>query len=463
MADTAHQQRLLPVGYGIVLALIAIIGWHLYLTNSARHEVDNVLADRSLNNSSSISINPFTNLVSITIEMEQTRDDSNLFVSFGDGLLKTVIQLIGPGVLEHQLNTAAREKYDLYAILIPYKVKISMGEVDSESAARFRAERDKKKSEEARIKKEEQERKQKVMFSYIDSSLVLEKLRVGQGSRFGEEVTGVFGTVINKGNKTLNEVKLRIYFLNAKGERIGEKDYYPVLVTKYSFGLADRSPLRPGYRKDFGYSVEHDAPSGWSKRIESAIIEVEFDETPSDGNTKRTGEQAKRAQADAPVVVPNAGLQVQSEPLPPKHQSSQDLAEAIKKAEEVLAEPAQAPSSRTSEEIKKLLNTLPTPAPPTPDDAAPVPINRVWNTATNPAVRQVLESASDSTATMRIVIQPNGEIRDIVLYKSSGNDAYDRAVESVLRDLRRVPPLPDEMKGEPFVTITSFTYIRQGE
>src|SRR2546428_440559 len=56
-------------------------------------------------------------------------------------------------------------------------------------------------------------------------------------------------------------------------------------------------------------------------------------------------------------------------------------------------------------------------------------INRVWNADTNPAVRQVLESAGDSTAAMRIVIQPNGEIGGIVLYKSSGNDAYDRAVE----------------------------------
>ena len=88
-------------------------------------------------------------------------------------------------------------------------------------------------------------------------------------------------------------------------------------------------------------------------------------------------------------------------------------------------------------------------------------INRVWNADTNPAVRQVLESAGDSTATMRIVIQPNGEIRDIALYRSSGNDAYDRAVESVLRELQRVPPLPDEMKGESFVAVTSFTYTKQ--
>jgi TonB family protein len=198
-----------------------------------------------------------------------------------------------------------------------------------------------------------------------------------------------------------------------------------------------------------------------------------------------------------------------AEPLSPKPQSSRDLAEAFKKAEDALTKPpdtkplppAPAPSSRTSEEIKKLLNTLTPPTPAMPSDATPATkelaqavarapqgtatvarpaavercppkaraycplleaaINRVWNADTNPAVRQVLESAGDSTAAMRIVIQPNGEIGGIILYKSSGNDAYDRAVESVLRELQRVPPLPDEMKGESFVAVTSFTYTKQ--
>jgi len=200
-----------------------------------------------------------------------------------------------------------------------------------------------------------------------------------------------------------------------------------------------------------------------------------------------------------------------SEPFSPKPRSSRDLAEAFKKAEDALAKPpvtkplppsqSPAPLPQTSEEIKKLLDTLPLPTPAMPGDATPTTkelapavarapqgtatvarpptvehcppkaraycplleaaINRVWNADTNPAVRQVLDSAGDSTATMRIVIQPNGEIRDIVLYRSSGNDAYDRAVESVLRELQRVPPLPDEMKGESFVAVTSFTYTKQ--
>src|SRR2546428_2945634 len=70
-----------------------------------------------------------------------------------------------------------------------------------------------------------------------------------------------------------------------------------------------------------------------------------------------------------------------AEPLSPKPQSSRDLAEAFKKAEDALAKPpvtkplpaapAPAPPSRTSEEIKKLLNALPPLTPVMPSDATP--------------------------------------------------------------------------------------------
>jgi TonB family protein len=212
-----------------------------------------------------------------------------------------------------------------------------------------------------------------------------------------------------------------------------------------------------------------------------------------------------------PKSLPQPVTEAPAEPISPQPKSSRDLAEAFKKAEAALAKPpatmplppaqSPAPPARTSEEIKDLLNTLTPPTPVMPSDATPAPkelapavarapqetatvarpaavercppkaraycplleaaINRVWSADTNPAVRQVLESARDSTATMRIVIQPDGEIGAIALYKSSGNDAYDRAVESVLRELQRVPPLPDEMKGESFVAVTSFTYTKQ--
>ncbi len=219
--------------------------------------------------------------------------------------------------------------------------------------------------------------------------------------------------------------------------------------------------------------------------------------------------KSQPSEAPKPQTRPET-LQAQPKPLPPKTAPALDLAEALKKAEEALAKPAPVakplspapaptPPSRTSEEIKKLLETVP--APTTPADAAParkeqapavarVPqetavaarpaslercppkartycplleaaINRVWNADSDPGIRRVLENAGDSTAVVRIVIQPDGEIRDIQLNKSSGNESYDRAVQSVLRALRRVPPLPEEMKGEPFVAVTSFTYTKK--
>ena len=47
-----------------------------------------------------------------------------------------------------------------------------------------------------------------------------------------------------------------------------------MLVTQFATG--DNTPLRPGYRKDFGYRVEDDAPSGWAKRVEAEVVRVEF-------------------------------------------------------------------------------------------------------------------------------------------------------------------------------------------
>ena len=211
--------------------------------------------------------------------------------------------------------------------------------------------------------------------------------------------------------------------------------------------------------------------------------------------------------APAPPPAQTSPLVAQAEPLRSALQEPEarpDLSETLRKAEETLKKfstvetgtpavpPASPqPNSRTTDEIGKLLGQLPVPPPQesrpaaalASPGAAAVPrpaalercppkaraycplleaaINRVWNADTDPVIRRVLESAGDSTATVRIVIQPNGEIRSIRLDKSSGNESYDRAVQSVLMELRRVPPLPDDMKGEPFVAITSFTYLKK--
>ena len=113
--------------------------------------------------------------------------------------------------------------------------------------------------------------------NYISSSLSLENLRVADGEKFGQRVDGVFGTIVNNGTKTLRKVTIRVYFLDNDGTRIGEKDFSPVLAGGL-FSFVDDSPLRPGYRKDFGFNVEDDAPSGWARRVKGEIAEVEFSE-----------------------------------------------------------------------------------------------------------------------------------------------------------------------------------------
>lgn len=198
------------------------------------------------------------------------------------------------------------------------------------------------------------------------------------------------------------------------------------------------------------------------------------------------------AQAEPPKPLPAepsvkrevpAPLVAKQGPVEPKTEEA-----LMKPPSAAASKPAAPPKPRTSDEINKLLSQLP-PASPAPvvalapqgTAAAPrtaalercppkaraycplleAAINRVWNADTDPGVRSVLESAGDSTATIRMVIQSDGVIKDIQLSKSSGNDAYDRAVQSVLRELRHLPPLPADMKGEPFVAVTSFTYSRK--
>jgi tetratricopeptide (TPR) repeat protein len=111
---------------------------------------------------------------------------------------------------------------------------------------------------------------------YIRERLILERFRVGAGSRFGfgDPQPAVFGTIRNRGDSTLTRVEITVYFLGSDGKAIGEKRFSPVLVSEFSF--SDKGPLKPGYVRDFGYSVEDDAPAGWGRKARAEITRIEF-------------------------------------------------------------------------------------------------------------------------------------------------------------------------------------------
>lgn len=95
-----------------------------------------------------------------------------------------------------------------------------------------------------------------------------------------ENVPGVVFKLKNKGDKTLNEVVVTVYFKDANGTIIAEEDYHPVLVTQYSFGRSNK-PLKPNYvwqmeRGKF-YQAES-VPSEWREGAVSAkITNIEFE------------------------------------------------------------------------------------------------------------------------------------------------------------------------------------------
>lgn len=96
----------------IVLIVVAVIGvvsaWHLYLSVGFTNRADSSQFSVSYSRGKlSFSVNPLTNVISITLATDP-RDDDDLFAA-----------------LELELSTYSREKLDLYAMLVPYRVRRS--------------------------------------------------------------------------------------------------------------------------------------------------------------------------------------------------------------------------------------------------------------------------------------------------------------------------------------------------
>ncbi|MCZ6541253.1 MAG: DUF2939 domain-containing protein [Nitrospinae bacterium] len=140
-----------------------------------------------------------------------------------------------------------------------------------------RAEKRKKK-----IKKAEDDKKQQVQVAKLVNinkaymaNLELRNLSVGKGKKylFGSPNPGVFATLSNKGNRTLNELEITIYFYNRQGAIVSEKKLYPVSVSKYRRGR-DNDPLRPNGVKKVGYLVKKFAPASWAGKVQMRVTHI---------------------------------------------------------------------------------------------------------------------------------------------------------------------------------------------
>jgi len=93
-----------------------------------------------------------------------------------------------------------------------------------------------------------------------------------------ERVPGVEFKLRNTGQRTLSKVKVTVYFRDAGGNVIAEKDYHPVFLSEFSMGPS--KPLKPGYvwqieRGKF-YQAK-DVPTEWQEgNVDARVTEVDF-------------------------------------------------------------------------------------------------------------------------------------------------------------------------------------------
>lgn len=114
--------------------------------------------------------------------------------------------------------------------------------------------------------------------NYIQQNLVIYAFTARyQDSEFDGRVPGVSFKIRNSGSRTLNEVEVTVYFKDSKGSIISEKQFYPVLVTKYG---SDNNPLKPGYiwQMEAGhFYAAKNVPSEWQEgNAMVKITDIEF-------------------------------------------------------------------------------------------------------------------------------------------------------------------------------------------
>lgn len=255
-------------GSGAAFVVLVVL-WHLGASSDIVDRVKQIQnATNKTEFEATVDFNAWSNSVSIAIATPPKQDDQ--FLALGAALGELAVKAAGPTVFETALSLRARQTLDLYAILIPYKVTISTAPAGPEAQARILAKRQQQKMENA----VEDAKRLAIARAYSSQYMQLTGVRAYTANDGGKVSDAVGGTIVNMGPATLNKVTIRIYFLDAAGKRIGEHDYTPVLVSVLA--LDDNTPLRPGYKRDFGYFVGAVAPAAWSRRIEFEVVDIDI-------------------------------------------------------------------------------------------------------------------------------------------------------------------------------------------
>lgn len=115
--------------------------------------------------------------------------------------------------------------------------------------------------------------------NYIDKVTITEFSAKRIDTYSKKSVPAVRISLKNNGDRSLDKVKVIVYFQGKNGNTIFEEDYHPVLVSKYSFGN-DNKPLKSGYVKEMEKGKYYTLDSALTDWVEgksvAKVVDVEF-------------------------------------------------------------------------------------------------------------------------------------------------------------------------------------------
>lgn len=118
------MRKLSLLTLAVTVFFAAAFGWHLLFAQGVKREIQKESARSKVEDvETAIAINVFTNVITVTVAQPAPASNSPLEI-LGRQVTDGLVEAVAPGVLESKVNSRAREYYDLYAMVVPFKVQM---------------------------------------------------------------------------------------------------------------------------------------------------------------------------------------------------------------------------------------------------------------------------------------------------------------------------------------------------
>ncbi len=115
--------------------------------------------------------------------------------------------------------------------------------------------------------------------NYIDKIQITEFVAKRIDTYSKEGIPAVRISLKNTGGRSLDKVRVTVYFQDKSGNTIFEEDFLPVLVSKYSF-TGNNNPLKSGYvsemEKDKYYTLDSQLSDWEEGKSVAKVVDLEF-------------------------------------------------------------------------------------------------------------------------------------------------------------------------------------------